>query len=148
MKSWSAAPEIQGCPPFASRILSTKACGHPDRREEVGARQLGEVPDIDGIGLGAGLPDDLNLARIRDRDAVAGSLEPIVETLPVERGLHCGGDRRRGFAQNGAELIGVDEQSPSLADELTGVGERAQRDVTFVQVESGEGHRSLQREIS
>src|SRR6185437_7603087 len=93
-------------------------------------------------GYGAGLPDDLNLARIRHEHAVSGELEPISGSQPIERGFHRDGDWREEFSEQREEMDGIHRQSTGLADQLTGVGERAESAVANVKIESSERHRA------
>ncbi len=64
---------------------------NPDRGEQIGAEQFRELAGVDGVRLGACLPDELDLARVGDAHGVALGIELVMEPLPVE----AGEDRRR-----------------------------------------------------
>ena len=65
----------------------------PDGREKVHASELGQLAGVDGVGLRAGLPDELDLVRMGDDDTVAEGRELALQPMPVERCLECEGQR-------------------------------------------------------
>ena len=57
--------------------------GNPNRGEEVDAQQCGQFTRVDGIGLGACLPDELDMERVRDPHRVPMLGKPRRQPFPV-----------------------------------------------------------------
>jgi hypothetical protein len=76
------------------RSASDSRIGQPDRRHQIAARQLGEYPGVDPIGLASERRESFYFLRVGDVDLPAGQLEPVVyEAGAVHRLDRCA-DRR------------------------------------------------------
>jgi hypothetical protein len=79
--------------------------GDPYRREEIHPQELGKLSRIDGVGLRASLPDQLNLSGICNPSSVSQRFELIVKPLPVECGFHCNRDRVSEWSEKIAQRV-------------------------------------------
>jgi hypothetical protein len=79
------ADEVQApARPFS--LCAHVRVGQPDRRHELAARELGEHPGVDPIGLTGQRRQPLHLLRVGDLDLPAGALELVVhEARSVHR---------------------------------------------------------------
>jgi hypothetical protein len=64
----------------------------PDRRHEVPARQLGEDPGVDPVGLAGERGEALHLPRVGDLDRPAEKLEGVVDEAGAVHRLDDGED--------------------------------------------------------
>jgi hypothetical protein len=74
-------------PPAGPLALGTHEwVGQPDRRHQVAARELGQHPGVDPVGLTGQRGEALHLLRVRDLHLPVQKLESIVhEARPVHR---------------------------------------------------------------
>ena len=66
---------------------------HPNRRQQIAAKQFAEFPGIDDVRLRSCLPNQFDLIGIGDVRGVPRLLQPRYEPFPLECGFH--GDHHR-----------------------------------------------------
>jgi hypothetical protein len=74
-------------------LCTHKRIGQPDRRHQVAARELGQHPGVDPVGLARQRRQSLRLLRVGDLDLPAGELEPVVHEAGAVHRLDRGADR-------------------------------------------------------
>jgi hypothetical protein len=113
---------------------------NPDRRQQVHAGEFGELARVDGIGLGARLPDELDLIRVGDLDAVALRRELLLEPRPVERRLQHDRQRSREARKPGVDGGEVGRESPLFGDQAAIHVDRTGGDVALMQIHADVDH--------
>jgi len=93
LQARAVADEVQ--PPAGAFAFATHGgVGQPDRRHQLAARELGQHPSVDAVGLAGERRQPFHLLRVRDLDLPAGELEPVVHEAGTVHRLDRRTDRR------------------------------------------------------
>jgi len=116
--------------------------GYSRVEREMHTGEFRELARVNGVGLGAGLPDELHLVGMGDEDAVAEGRELAFQPVPVERRLERDGQRLRQRAQPSAQRVEAWLEPPVLSEHRARVVECTGRDVPLMNIESDGDHES------
>jgi hypothetical protein len=86
------ADEVQS-PPRPLPLGAHSRVGQPDRRHELAAREFGQHPGVDAIGLARQRRQPLHLLRVGNLNLPAGALELVVHEARAVHRLNGGADR-------------------------------------------------------
>jgi hypothetical protein len=116
--------------------------GQPDRRHQIPARELGQHPGVDAVGLAGQRRQPLHLLRVGDLDLPAGELEPVVHEARAVHRLDRRTDGRavpKDTVAQAAQAISI-RRSSATFDGRTLAIEQVEVETLVTEIQSGVQH--------
>ncbi len=116
--------------------------GQPDRRHQLAARELGQHPGVDAVGLAGKRRQALHLARVGDLDLPAQPLEQVVDEAGAGHRFDRGADRLSVAADALGEPrqpVGVGRGGTDL-DRRAALVEQVEVETAATEIQSGVQH--------
>jgi hypothetical protein len=135
LQARTVADEMQQ--PTSTFPLGTHArIGQPDRRHQVTARQLGEHPGVDSVGLAGERCESFHLLRVGDLDLPSVELERVVHEPRAVHRFDRGADRFAVASKTLAQSV----QAASIRCDTRIDGRTLVIELVVVRTEPGSGH--------